>query len=1294
MDITPYRRQAILLTIAYGLVGIAWIAASDSLLALSVQDVATLTRLQTWKGWLFIAVSATAVYLLAVRAFASQHALLEETRLREAEARAHNAQLELRVDERTADLERELDARNAAEAALHDTAESLDITLQSIGDAVLATDTTGTIVRMNPVAERLTGWPRAEAVGRPVEDVFRIVNEGTRKPVEIPVGTVPKSDELGGLAIHAVLIARDGTEHAIEDSAAPIRDNKGNLRGVVLVFRDVNRKRAAELALIASENRYRQLVNMAPFGIFVEGNGCFTFANPATVAMLGGQAESEFVGRPVLDFLHPDYHEVVEQRIGQLRSGLPVPSSEERWLRLDRSSFYAEVTAVPYEYDGHSGAMVLLKDVTARKQALAQVDRFYSISPDIFCIAGADGYFKRVNPAFAETLGWSSKELLTVPFLDLVHPDDRDATLREVELQITTGKRVQHFENRYRHKDGSWRTLSWRSIPQEDGLLFATARDVTERRNAEAAVVRLNGELQRTIEERSTAFADVQRKEMETQAILDNLLDCVITIDTNGIVQRANAALANVCGYSPAEIIGRNISMLMPEPHAGLHDTYLRNYLNTGNRRVIGTGRQVEGRHKDGHLIPMDLSVNEFFASGKRLFVGELRDISERQRFIGELTQARIVAQEASRAKSAFLAAMSHEIRTPMNGILGMAEVLAHGDLSHHQADLLATIRESAGQLLHLIDDILDFSKIEAGKLELEYIPVSIPDIVEGVASTLETFASRKEVNLRVFISPQVPQRVSGDETRLRQLIYNLLGNAIKFSSGRSDKVGQVGLRAEMQGTNPPVLRLTVSDNGIGIAPEVQEMLFMPFTQAESSTTRRFGGTGLGLAICKRIVDLMGGEISVASTVGKGSTFTTTLPLSVADQQPDWKSVPLEGITCIVTESDDYSADDIEAYLIDAGAAVQRTGIATAASMAPSLAFPSGAPVVTIRGPSDAPDSGTLPGHQVLIGPGRRHRPRLLRSGVVSIEGNVLRCSELINAVAISAGLSLPEVPAVPAESPGNTPLDIERARAADALILVAEDDPINQKVILHQLALLGYAAEVADNGAEALRLWRAGFYALLLADLHMPEMDGYELTREIRKAEKASAASNDKPAHLPILALTANALRGEESHAFAAGMDAYLTKPIALGELRAALTKWLPAFAGKTGPTTSRKATLPATAPPLIDLSLLADLIGQDEEAMHELLQDYRASARKQADDIKAAAVRHDAVHVSSIAHKLKSSSRSVGAQALGDLCANLENAAKLGDRDALLASFAEFERTHAAVDAEIGRILEGERK
>jgi PAS domain S-box-containing protein len=780
----------------------------------------------------------------------------------------------------------------------------------------------------------------------------------------------------------------------------------------------------------------------------------------------------------------------------------------------------------------------------------------------------------------------------------------------------------------------------------------------------------------------------------------------IVITDLDANIEYVNEGFVRVSGYSREEVIGQNPRILQsgttpPEVYRDLWARLTRGESWKG---------ELINRRKDGREYVETLYVSPVRgANGDTThYLAIKEDITDRKRAeeallqlneslehrvaerTADLDQARREADAANRAKSAFLATMSHEIRTPMNGVLGMVEILAESRVTEHQTDLINIIRESATTLLGIIDNILDFSKIEAGRLDIEYTPVSVPDIVEGLCHSLVPLAAAKEVDLSLFIAPDTPERLLSDDLRLRQLLYNLVGNAIKFSPGNLERRGRVAIRVETLANDPFRLSFRIIDNGIGIKPETLEQLFTPFTQAEVDTTRRFGGTGLGLVICKRLVEMMQGVIHVESKPDAGSTFTVILPFEVPAEQPKRKQPDLSGLHCIVLESPDFNTDDIRAYLEHAGARVHViANEAVAAEKAAHLA----APLVVIQASTHGAGYGgkfrSVPDvRRVLITHGRRRHARAQESDAVTLAGDALRRHALLRAVSVAAGRDSPEITherADVVQLESERPLTIAEARAQNRLILVAEDDEVNQKVILQQLALSGYAAEVAGNGVEALHMWREGTYSLLLTDLHMPEMDGYTLAETIRREETGHR-------RIPILALTANAFRGEANRAHAAGMDAYLTKPVKLSALRAALKKWLPHDNGMSASNTSVAMTPSSPMTSAVDVSALKELFGDNSGVMHDLLTTYLETTLQSMKEMRAAVAIGDARQVGAIAHKLKSSFRTFGAMTLGDLCAELEKNGRIGNMSAITRDMPIFEAEVTKVSQEVARMLPNE--
>ncbi|MBI1173731.1 MAG: PAS domain-containing protein [Sideroxydans sp.] len=871
-----------------------------------------------------------------------------------------------------------------------------------------------------------------------------------------------------------------------------------------------------------------------------------------------------------------------------------------------------------------------------------------------------------------------------------IHPDDVAQVEAVLQGALQEG-RAYDFEHRVIRPDGSIRYVQSRGEATLDGAgnvirVSGTMQDITARKEVE---IKWHEALDRLQKIASRVPGMVYQFRMRP--------------DGSFSFPFASEAIREIFRVSPDEV-REDASKVF----AAVHPDDLAATLNSiaiSARHLSPWRHEARVKFDDGTVRWLfGNSQPEREADGSLLWHGFITDITERKQFeesirqlneqlehkvamrTADLEQSRLEAERANRAKSEFLATMSHEIRTPMNGVIGMIEVLQQSSLNPTQMEMVGVIHDSAFSLLSVINDILDFSKIEAGKLQLENERMSVADVVEGICRTLDPLAVKNSVELTLFTDPAIPLFVLGDAGRLRQILLNLTNNAIKFSSGMLGH-GRVSVRVRLLASDSQHVKLEfcVRDNGIGIEETILNRLFAPFTQGDSSSTRNFGGTGLGLAISRKLVNMMGGEITVKSTPGKGSLFCVHLPCKLPLEQAEEQKMPsrLTGLSCLVLGQPEGLVDDLAAYLEHSSALVERVpdvvaGRAWIRSRSPgqyliAIDSANNAPVDELRAVARARQG--LDMRFVVIRHNRHRDERLITPDFVALDAQAMQRQTFLDAVAIATGRAHESDLESRHRSRKGKPLLLSRdeARQQGCLILVAEDNEINQKVILQQLMLLGLTADVVGNGAEALKLWQTGDYSILFADLHMPRMDGYELTAAIRTSEHGDS-------HIPIIAFTANAIKGEEDHCRAVGMDDYLSKPVQLTSLKAILEKWLPCTVMQSHTAVASPAQRQPSAISL-NLDVLKQLVGDDSAVIRQFLADFHSSATSMSAALHSAYAAGKVTEVGAIAHKLKSSARSIGALPLGELCAEMERAGKAADANALAQLLPEFEQELSAV-------------
>jgi len=774
----------------------------------------------------------------------------------------------------------------------------------------------------------------------------------------------------------------------------------------------------------------------------------------------------------------------------------------------------------------------------------------------------------------------------------------------------------------------------------------------------------LNTNLEQQVHDRTTALDALRNKEEEISAIVNTVFDGIITIDDKGTVCTFNPAAGRIFGYDAEEVVGQNVKMLMPEPHHGKHDDYLGNYLRTGEAKVIGIGRELTGRRKDGSTFPMEAAVTEMSTADERKFTGIIRDITERKNFINELEQARSDAEYANRAKSQFLASMSHEIRTPLNGVIGNLELLTLSELGDEQLAMLDDAQKAAKSLLSLIGNILDFSKIEAGKIVYETKDIDIAELLQDTLDVLQTTARLKNTFVVSTVTADVPKVVRCDGVRIRQILLNLIGNAVKFTD-----VGGVlvDLSVTAQDQNMCELRFTVSDSGKGFDQSHADRLFKPFTQ-DGSDSAENEGTGLGLSISRILVENFGGSIGCESEPGEGATFWFTMPVIAVSRATPPAKPDLSGRTVMMVGGSGGTERWLEDYFKTRGADVEsvrdipddisaiaqersrkETGFDVVILISDNVQVLSQETVRQLRTRHMVP---------LLHGPQTSYRNfRLaLQTGFAALLPKEPNIEFLDRNIRMLFGHALQYVRRNE-EKIGS--LAFENKALQRKRVLVLEDRPINQNIIQKQLLKLGVVCTLALNGIEGLEALEHGSFDLILCDCSMPEMDGYDFTRTLRRNEKEA----DDGRHLPVIALTANAFREDQEKCFEAGMDDFISKPVTLGHIALALNTWLgprqPALNGE-----DRRRTDFADKTPAIDMNLLVEILGTNERTeIDQILAGFLPAARASLKDVKAALLTSNAEKIAAAAHGAKGEAQSAAAVELAKLYEEMERRAKGGD-------------------------------
>jgi len=1045
---------------------------------------------------------------------------------------------------------------HAQQEKLQKSEQRLSSTLRSIGEGVITTDAQGHISDLNPVAEKLTGWTQAEAVGRDIGEVFRIVDAETRAPVVNLMERALREGIVVEFANHTVLLARDGTVRQIADSCAPVRQSDGAVVGAVLVFRDVSEDYCRRAALRASEERHRTMFEENPSIqlLIEEQTGSIIDANPAACSFYG--------------------------------------YSRERMRQLHIS----DINTFSSEEHRH------IWDTVQNKQNF----HFF----------------------FQHRLA--------------------NGQVRDVESYVCS------------------------LVIEGRECVYTIVHDITIRKRMEQ---------------------ELRASELRLRTITDSAQDAILMMDADGNISFFNPAAEKLFGYASPEVLGHNLHELLAPPR--YHSAYraaFGEFRKTGQGTALHNIIELQALHKSGAEIAIELSLSAVYLDSHWCATGILRDITDRKRAKEELleTNRRLVettnranelaekAQMATIAKSDFLANMSHEIRTPMNGVIGMTGLLLDTELTEEQRRYAETVCTCAESLLGLINDILDFSKIEAGKMTLEATDFDLQELVEELASTLALRAQDKGLELLYSIASEVPTLLRGDPGRLRQILTNLVGNAIKFT-----QAGEVAIRIALESEDAvsAVLRLSVRDTGIGIPSDKIGLLFEKFSQADTSTTRKYGGTGLGLAICKQLAELMGGGVSVASEEGRGSEFSATVRVEKQEGGAELKapsSVDLCGVRVLIVDDNATSREILTTYLTSWGMRPSETADGPAALSALREAVFSGDPFrVAVLDMQMPVMDGEMLGRAIRSDE-RLNGLQLVLLTSLGMRDNAAcfhdidfaacltkptRHHELKRALAYALTFDanrqgpLQTEMRHPQHADLSLPLIVGRAR-----ILLVEDNITNQQVALGILKKLGVRADAVANGEEALRALETMPYDLVLMDVQMPVMDGLEAARQIRS--ESSSVRNHK---VPVIAMTARAMRSDQEKCLAAGMDDYVSKPVTPLTLARVLKKWLAREeeGRRADRSESAENGVPSPAPSeaVWNLGELMQRVMDDRGLARTVLREFIQDFPKRMVSLRAHLEDANFKGIELEAHSIKGAAANIGGELLRGKALALEHMAKNGN-------------------------------
>lgn len=941
--------------------------------------------------------------------------------------------------------------------------------------------------------------------------------------------------------------------------------------------------------LVKNRNRLNAVLDAVVDGIITINDDGVIIATNSTMEDILGYSQDDIVGKSIDTILSNNTEAgffatirknkklILSKRLGSKTelearhkngSTIPIEAGISEFSEHNKRLFVCIIRDITHRRDFDQSLLARAKELKISQNRLSTV--LNTVMDGIITI-DSSGIIQSFNPGAERILQYKSAEVIGRN-VNILMPDPYYAN---------HDKYLSHYlDSGVASIMGKGREVEAR---RRDGTIFPMSLGINE---MDIAGERMFVGILRDITEQKNLEKDLRDTTSYLQAVLDTVLDGIITINEAGYIEAFNPAAEKIFGYKTEEVLGRNVKILMPASYQKEHDGYISNYMETGKAKVIGIGREVTAQKQDGTQFPMELGITEMDLSGERKFVGIIRDISERKATEDmmfeyakdleiktlEAETAKEKAFETTRIKSEFLANMSHEIRTPMNGIVGMTSLLLEDRLNEEQRERVRVIRSSGDALLNIINDILDLSKIESGKFVMENINFDLQLACMDILEILKSKAHEKGIELILRYAPQTPEHIIGDPGRLRQILMNLIGNGIKFT-----EKGSVMLNIEAQEINNKdvTLRFEVVDTGIGIPREKQDLIFESFSQAESSTARKFGGTGLGLAISKKLVEIMGGKIGVSSIENQGTTFWFTIktPIGVSKAPVHPTNYDLGGVPILVADAHPENQMIFKEYAENANMKVTTCSTQDEAIQELHSASDLKRPYPVAILSHQLPQFDAFHLAKRIKSDEKIKDTRLIMVTLLGVPGESKKVTEhgfsgyLVKPVPsrtltgvletiLYAKEKREEIPLVTRHTVVNQDSTTKQSENKnlrfEAKVLVAEDNRTNQLMITQMLEMMGCELDIASNGREAIDALQEKDYDIVLMDCMMPEMNGYEATEHIRKQEK-----DDE--HITIIALTANALPEDKQKCIDTGMDDYLTKPMQKSDLQNILGKWLP---------------------------------------------------------------------------------------------------------------------------------------